>query len=37
MNSGGYSNGELFDAFIEIIDKILQTTGDGLHGKKQKL
>lgn len=28
---------ELFDASIEIIDKILQTTGDGLHVKAQKL
>lgn len=37
MNSRGYSNGELFDASVEIIDKILQTTGDGLHVKEKKL
>lgn len=28
---------ELFDASLEIIDKILQTTGDGLHVKEKKL
>ena len=37
MKAGGFNTTELFNASTETVYTILQTTGDGIHVKGQKL